>query len=86
MSDKELGGSPFYSVVVICALLHARLQRLPHETMKIVVAVMRAWSHHWSPDAMERLVIELRITVVRSSYYILLFILFRVEVASKGDD
>ena len=77
-SNDEACGILSYLVVLIRALFLTYRHRLPHDSIKAVVVVMRTWSCHWSPHIVERLIIELRITAVSPYYYILLFLLYRV--------
>ena len=83
-SDDEAGDKPTYSGVVIHSLINTRRKLLPHEATETVGEVIRAWVCHWFPHVVERLILELRITVVRPSYYIWLFILCRVATTGKG--
>ena len=45
--------------------------------MKTVGAVIRAWDRHWYPHDMERMILELIMTVARPYYYI--YSLYYVE-------
>ena len=50
------------------------------------VAVIWAWSRRRSHHVVERLILELIITAVRTYYSILLFLLFRVVAGSGGGE
>ena len=84
-SNDESGRVPPSQGGGICALLRLRHQQLPCEATKKMGEVMQAWDHRWYPHVVERLILELLITVVSPYYSTLLFILFSlVQVNGEG--
>ena len=84
-NDKYNRG-PYYSGVGIHDLNWILRQCFPREETKTVGEVMWSWSHHQSHQIMERLILELIITVVIPYYYILLFLLCRLATGRGGGE